>query len=255
MNINKLLCWTTLMFALLFSAPSWATWTMVQHPKNTACTTSNTTCAVTMTQSTGSGNVLIAVMGDNSSADTISSITSAACTGTWTLCTTLGCHASDSTAAVAVDMAYCLNSASGQTSISITRTGGTTGWTSAVFEYSFTAGNTVAIDTGSGIDDSTSTTPQNGPALTLSGSNDLIVQTFRCGTTKHVTAVSGTYTNPADFSSNQGWAGSINTSSGTAPSWTLSGAARGAGAAIAVKEIAAAGTCNNHIALMGVGCK
>jgi hypothetical protein len=67
---------------------------------------------------------------------------------------------------------------------------------------------------------SNSTKP--GVAQALSGTHDVIVQMIQ--QTYPITAIDGTYTNPTDLGgiaySQNGFAGSINTSSGAAPNWT-----------------------------------
>lgn len=89
------------------------------------------------------------------------------------------------------------------------------------------------MDVGGARDQSATTANPAGIGLTLTGSNDVIVQYVNYGT--NATAISGTYTSPADFPGGSGVAGSINTSSGTAPTWTAT-SSTGALGALALKE-------------------
>jgi hypothetical protein len=207
--------------------PSWATWTLVHNSANTACVTSSTTCNITTT-ATGTGNVIIIVMNIGDTTSTIQSVSGG---GTYSLCAASACHASDATVTKSLDIAYTLASTSGTTTITVTRNGGTIGWGCRALEYSFTNGP-VVLDVVGVRDQSTNSASPAGVALTLSGTNDVIVQAL-FGSTP--TAISGSYTNPATFQSNTGYGGWINTSDGTAPTWTQT-AAHAVLTAIAIKE-------------------
>lgn len=188
-----------------------STATLVQHPHNGACTT-GTTCAITVA-STGTGHLLFAIAtGGNNAIQSVSG------GGTWALCTTSECRSGKS------DIAYCLASTSGATTVTITFTGSNSGAAAAVFEYSFT-GSSASYDKGGNntLSGQAGSNPATGIALTLTGTSDVIVQSM-WGNVVNVTAVSAPYTQPADFNGGIGYVGAINTSSGTAPSWTMSGA-------------------------------
>lgn len=226
--------------SLCCSLPSWATWTVVQHKKSTACTTSSATCSVTMT-STGTGNVI--VIGFTLVGDINEQIVSVSGGGSYTH--PAGCHATDSAGTFSSDCAYTLASTSGTTSITVTRTDATTfGWTVAATELSFTAGP-VSVDTGTPQvrDQSTNTTTPAGVTLTLAGSNDAIYQIIKG--TGTVSAATSPYDVNNDFLTSSGFATAINTVSGTAPTWTQSSNGKAALSAIAFTESSSAATNSN----------
>jgi hypothetical protein len=232
--MKKLLILLVLLFAAL---PVEASWTLVQHPFNNACTSGTSTCTVTMTQNTGSNNLLVFMYGGFSSAGTpqLSSINAG---GTFVHCS--NCSAKD-TNNNAVDAGYVLQSTSGVGSITVTMTavGNSAGtWVMTAYEYSTTLGPPVFDASGSGAD--TACTSCAGQALTLGGANDaigtVVSPNASCST------VTSPYTNPNDTSTANA-AGAINTASGSAPTFTcVSGTA--AVAAMAFKETAAAGAPN-----------
>lgn len=234
-----------LLLLLLCSLPSWATWTVVQHKISGACTASSSTCAVTVT-STGTGNVIVIGMAIASNVEAIVSVS-----GGGTYSHPAGCNGT-SGSTFGTDCAYTLASTSGTTSITVTRTDATTHtWRVAATELSFTSGP-VSVDSGSP-QTRTQTTAVTNPAgvtLTLTGSNDAIYQMILSTTPS---AITSPYSTNVDFSGPGGFAVSINTVSGTAPTWTTASSAA-ALSAIAFTETAASG-CSNLIALMGAGCK
>jgi len=149
-----------------------------------------------------------------------------------------------------VDASYTLNSASGATSITLTLSAAvSTTWAACIREYSSTASG-VAIDTSGNRDQSTAAANPAGVGLTLTGSNDLIVQFVACAGS--CSGISAGYSN-GDFPNNNGVADALNTSSGTAPTWTAT-SGRAALGALAFKETAAV-SCSQSIALIGVGCR
>jgi hypothetical protein len=213
-----------------------ASWTLVQHVSNTSCARNSSTCAVTV-GATGSGNVLIAVVLDTIVVPPIASISGA---GTWNLCPASACFSGANTA---IDAAYNLNSTGGITSITVTLNGsgctaGGCHWTTEILEYSMSAGSTASYDTANapGSFPSGTTTFWPGVTTTLTGTNDVIVQYI--DRQAAVTAISGSYTDPADFlASKYGVAGAINTSSGASPTWTAASGSGGSSAgAIAISE-------------------
>ena len=205
---------------LALCSPCWATWTLTQVKDNAGCTT--TTCAVSVT-STGAGHLLVAgFITNGNSAINISSVSAAACTGSWVHCPNCSIGVSgDGT----VDMSYCTNSASGQTSITITLASSSTAEVGVIWEAASTLG-TIALDSGttpSGTkNDSVACTSCAGVSLTLSGNNDVIVALGAAGGA--ATGVTGTgWTNDLSNPSGDGVAHGITSGSQTAPAtWTQS---------------------------------
>jgi hypothetical protein len=181
-------------------------------------------CVITV-PATGTGNLLVAVELNSGSA-TISSGTNG---GTWVHCT--GCQQFDASAG-STDMAYVLASTAGVTSITITNAANVGAFFAIrLLEYSYTNGP-IAFDVA-GVADRTTCTACAGITLTLTGTQlEAIIQS--AVPTNAFTAVSGTYTNPADFTDG-GIAGSLNTSSGTGPTWTQNTTGTAAMSAIAFK--------------------
>jgi hypothetical protein len=201
-----------LMALLLFALhPLGATWALVHSASNASCS-AGTTCTVTVT-STGAGNLLVGTVLVGNTGLTISSVSGG---GTWTHCGT--CQMFNATAG-GTDASYTLSSTSGATSIVFTLSASNSGgaWVAAVLEYSYTAGP-ISFDAASTRNQSTASASQAGVALTLTGSNDVIVQTAT--EQSSASAISAPYTQPALFPSGDGVAGAINTASGTAPTWT-----------------------------------
>jgi hypothetical protein len=196
-----------------------ASWALVQNVSNTSCPRNGNACTVTI-GATGSGNVLI-VATWNVSANNVLSVNGA---GAWTECS----HCEQSSfSGTNEDVLYILSSTSGATSITMNLvnpgcTAGGCHWTTEVLEYS-NAGGSASLDNSDGFVDGSCTTCA-GRALTLTGTNDLIVQSVISNNT--ITAITSPYTNPADFPNNStvggGIAGSINTTDGSAPNWTQS---------------------------------
>jgi hypothetical protein len=199
-------------------AASGNTFTFVAKSAMAACTTP---CATTIT-STGSNHLLVVVFGQTAigSANYITGITSG-CSGSWVFPTAAQIHSSSDGS---VALAYCLASTSGVTSITITT--GSNGYV-MVWEVSGSTGS-VNFDSCNAAVNSTSSTSQAGPNLTLSGSNDEIVQAFVAGVA-HPTAVStpfGHLTNDVGVA-NLGAADNENTASGTGPTWTINNSTTG----------------------------
>lgn len=233
----------TLCAALLFwSVPSHATWTLVQHPRNNNCA-STTTCTITLTQNTGTGHLIVIglTVFSTSGTPTISSVNAGA--GTFVANVSACSIHAGAGSQTGVSCTYTLASVSGAASITINYSNGnaTSGFTrAAAFEYSFT-GSSIALDTANKADDGTATNPA-GVALTLTGTNDIIAQ-YVC-TAGTASAISGAYTNPADFQGGDGWAGAINTTTGTAPTWT----ATATGSSVSAAAIAFNEVSNGHCA-------
>lgn len=212
--MRKILC----LISLLYSLNAVATISLVQSVANTTCPASGTTCAVSGVQgmvATGTGH-LIQVWIFMTTAGVTNTISSVSCGGTFTV--DAATNNSDATIGGAQEMAYALISTSGATSCTITTTNAINGGVMVFSEYSTTTSG-FAFDTSSARTQTT-TTNTAGVTLTLSGSNDVVIQAVSPNGT--ASAISGTYTSPASFPGGWGYAGSINTASGTAPTWTIS---------------------------------
>ena len=206
-----------------------SSFSMYQHV-TASCTAASQTCAITVT-STGSGHTGIIAMG-TATTDVITGVSGG---GTYTIPT--GCQLTDN-GVKTVSCAYTISTTSGATTITVTRTSATSAtWRAYYLEIGST--NSIVIDTGAsnGLgtrDQSTTLTTPAGVALTLSASCNCTVVQFIFGT--GVTAVAGSgNTYVGDFTSNAGFAYSINTGVGAAPTWTQT-SSRAAVGAIAVKE-------------------
>jgi len=206
----------SLLLMLLCSCPAWATWTFTQAAVNSACAATQS-CSVTVS-STGSGHLLVAAIIQGSSTATISAVTSAACSSTWThVASSNGGASGDGFA----DFYYCANSASGQTSISITLQAGQNyaGCCAMIWEAASSAGS-IAVDSGT---TPAKAGPQNagctscaGAALTLSGNNDFIATIATCGQTCGSTGFAGTNcTADNSFPTGDGTAHCMNVSANT----------------------------------------
>jgi hypothetical protein len=220
-----------LLFLLLLclSSIANASFTLTQISNVTTCTTTSATCDATVA-STGTGHLLVVGM-----TGTINEpIVSVSGAGTWSLCASSSCFVIDNSNKSS-DLAYCLSSTSGVTTITVTR-GSTTSntWKVAVWEISFT-GASVALDTQGTRAQTTNSSSVVGVALTLTGSNDIIFQLIKAGATT-VNNISSPYTRNKT-SAESSWASSLDTVSGTAPTWTLNSALRAAMSALAFKEV------------------
>lgn len=185
---------------------------LVQKASNAACSSSSASCSMTVA-ATGTGHLLV-VSAAWPGAFSIASVSGG---GTW-VCPAAAVGADSGSLGSA--MCYVLSSTAGATTITVNSSavpGG--GWVVEFREYSPTA--TVSFDTAGNIADSTNCTSCSGVPLTLTGTNDLIVQFVN--PTGTVTAVSSGWGN-TDFPGPNyvGSADKIGTSSGTAPTWTTS---------------------------------
>jgi hypothetical protein len=206
------------------------TWTLIQHPNNSACTASATSCTITMTQATGSGNLLIGVVLPGGTSKTFSTGTAGA--GTWVHPT--GCAASDTTAGSA-DIGYVLSSTSGVSSIVLTISAAASAatWSAEVVEYHFTSPPS-AFDVCSERDASTAAANLAGVSVgTISGTNDVVVQYGLFAGT--ASGCPNSAASPADFPSGDAVCGLMNTTSNTAGTYTNTSGRAALGAA-AFKE-------------------
>ncbi len=198
------------------------TFTLVQHKNfdslgggsgGSTCAANTTTCTVTVS-STGSGNLLIAIAWRDDNA-AVNSPTASTSQGTWTHCSNC---ATFQTGAGVGDIWYVLSSTSGATTVTCNESGSPSFHGCEIIEYSYTPGPISLDSSNSGA--LASCTSCASPTMTITGTKDVfvgeIVPANACS------AISGAYTNPADFISGTGYAGAINQTSYTAPNWTCS---------------------------------
>ncbi len=203
--------------------------TLVQHPR-LLCSAGNASCTVSVS-STGASHALIAGVALQNGGNCISSVSGG---GTWNLCPSYGCCAYSSYNGV--DMAYVTSSASGTTSITVHLTGAPTyAWAVEILEYAPTSGRSFSLNTYGKVNDN-SCTSCAGVGLSLGSTNSFVVQTASSANWNN-TAISGTYTNPYDgFGQFYLFAGSINTTDGTAPTITINSSNPVSVSAVALKE-------------------
>lgn len=192
--------------------------TLVQRAQNTAC--SGTTCAVTLTQTTAAGNLLV-FMSMSQNAVTISSVNKGG-----TVVPVKGCIGYSNVNNQEFQCAYILpsNTSAATTPLTITFSAavGTYGM-ATVYEFAPASnGSTVGFDNAN-VDMILSGTTPVSPGYTISGTNDLILVT--CGTANNCTAFSSPFDTESVFASGTGFGDATNQSSGTTGSTaTLSGA-------------------------------
>ena len=190
------------------------TYTLVQKTIWTSCTTP---CAITVS-STGSGNLLYVEYGINiGSTYYITGVSSGACNSAWVIPATA--KASNGSIGT-LNSAYCLNSVSGQTSITVTA--GHNGYV-RIWEQSASPGPP-ALDQCGTVTDSSGSATQLGVAFTLATSSETIHQSMQSN--YHVNSVNAPY---GEFDASGGlYYGSAdvyNTNSGTAPTFNLGNSA------------------------------
>ncbi len=206
--------------------PASASFTLVQSAVNTACGTSVTTCTIT-TSAVTVGNMGVVVMGVGTASITISSVSG--CGGIWQHAT--AGNVSDATAG-STDLFYALYLSSACTSVVVTFSGTVTGAQAEFVEYSHTQLG-VTFDNAGNVDRSVATTSPAGPSIgevnSITGYASLTVQYIKTAGT--VSAISGSFTNPADFNTTLGVAGWIAATNGTGPTWTTTNARAAVGGA------------------------
>lgn len=214
------------LICLLLSNYAHATWSFVRAAGVT-CTNTLSNCVTTISPTAGDVMVVMAGITINDPATTITD------TGGTTYTVPSGCAIQEPVSGGTVSCGYSLSVLSGVTSITVNRATTTSAsWQVRILEFSSTVSASVALDAVGTTVASTPATTVTGPALTLTGTNDVVVQMAR-GTT--VTAVSAPYTLVTSFSGNNMIAYVINSSTGPAPTWTQS-SARAAMSGIAIKE-------------------
>jgi hypothetical protein len=215
------------------------TWTVVQHPNNFTCAptgSGNKSCSVT-SSATAAGNLLIllsSAWGTNGKPTFVS----ASGDGTWTHFSAANAFINyTGTTWVVTDGAYILSA--------------TGGATTETFTWNYPGGTTDGIDvelievqrsTGTATFDAQATGTNAGcshcvaPSVSVSGSSDYIVQWVAFSLS--INSISSPYSNPFDPENTnvQGaFAGALNQSSGTGPTWTMSGGGAAALSGVAFK--------------------
>lgn len=213
--------------------PYFFTWAVVQHTCNAACA-SGTSCNITVT-TPGVGNLgVVGMIIDNPGAT--SRISTVSGGGTYTNST-----AGATKTQGAIDASYTTaTAASGTTvTVNITPTSGAA-WRACYTEISSSTGG-IALDTGATpqANNTVTSNPPTGPALTVSGANlTIVTEQLWSGT---LTGASGSYSTGVDAPNGNGWARAINISVGTAVAWTPTTNGSGGGLSIAFKENASGG--------------
>jgi len=195
-----------------------AAWTFRQGVRLTTCASSSNTCTLTISGTVGGAGDVVAIFlacqGANSTC-AISSATLGAANAT--LVASSGCQTSASSAG-SIDCAYFIAPAASQTSIVLTNAiSPTSGWYVGAVECS-TSG-TASFDKAGALATTSNVTNPLGPTLTLSGTNDCIVQSIRPQVA--ASAIGGGYTDAySSFVVTLSGAYLLNTNSGTGPTWT-----------------------------------
>ena len=237
--MRKLLAILPILLYLLCASPARATFSNVQLSAG-VCVCSTTSFTV---PSTGSGNLLALMVTDSTgSAYYVTSVTSG---GTWTVPT--GCQQLVS-GGFSQSCAYAPSSTSGVTSITLNFTSNAS-YSWRYWEVHSTLG-TIALDPSGGLGVTgfitPGTTSATGVTLTLTGTNDYIMQGI-AGYSAAPNAIASPY---ADFqagneSNLDGYGDRLNTTSGTAPAWTMASSTDYAGTAMAFAE---SGGASGHCA-------
>lgn len=209
------------------------TWTLIKDNYNVFCA-ATTTCTATI-QAVGSQagkHVLVGSLQSYSGPSLVSITGFTATGGTQTLCPASACAVRQA-ANYDVDSAAIISPTVGDTSVSVTLSGAPMfGYEINVREYVW-SGSTIAYDTGSTAS-SAGCTSCASPALTLTGSNDVIMLSMYAQA--NITAVTGCFNSSASGLSTQfPEAACPNLSSYTAPTWTQASSAPEAITAIALK--------------------
>jgi Glycosyl hydrolases family 16 len=212
---------------LFLALPLWASFST---PTLSTPSCSSNPCTVSIT-STGAGHgLLVWLMSPNAGV----SITSASDNAGDTLYhpaggggqATASCQASDSSAG-SVDCALIYSVSGGATSVTLNFSGSPGSATVRVYELPYTNGP-IGYELPYAVDDSSSGTSQSAPTLNLRQSNDIIFQVAQCS--QSISNITGGYTRSGSS------AYLLNTTSGAAPTWTLSSGGTCAVAAIAFGE-------------------
>lgn len=201
-----------LSFALLPSS-TWANQAVVQSTGG-ACSIASASCSITVT-ALGAGHLLYCGVNYGGT----SQVTLTNCTGGGTYSVDAGCRAFDATNDIGLECAYVLSSTAGATTITANLSAAPTSFYEIeVAEISFT-GTSMAKDNSGNADDTTTCSPCSGVTLTLSGVNDIIIQSIVA--LNRATSITGGYTLLTGTHFDGGYAFLNNTITGTAPNWTL----------------------------------
>jgi len=224
--VRKLLLVASL---LLCASRAGATITGLTPVSSPGCNNSTNSCSITI-PSSGAGDAAI-IWWRGGGGNNITAVSGG---GTWTI----AANCASNFASRAVNCAYILSMAGGTTTVSVTFPTINTVSGFVYQEFSYT-GSSMAVDVvGTNVSNSTSATTQTGLALTLGGSNDVIVQAIVPGLGATSITTYGSFATSSDIAS----ASLVNTTSGTAPTWTLSGSSTATTGAIALKEMSSGGS-------------
>ena len=184
----------------------------MHHTVSTAC--AGTANCNTTIPSTGTGHALVQMATIYHSTN-FPAYQSASGAGTWSNCA--ACRVQQTFNIVTI-VAYNLSTTAGVTSVNLTLDASADQFDVDVYELAW-SGASITYDTGNATSITSACTSCAGPTLTLGGTTDVILQeilpNFSC------TAISGAYASSFEASANgDAWAISLNTSSGTAPTWT-----------------------------------
>lgn len=201
---------------LFLTGPAWASFSVIQTANATG---SGTTCNLSVS-AVGAGHTLAFAV-DSLGGTNFLMTAVATGAGNMILCPISGCHLQDATSKYNVDGGYVLSASGGATTLTATintTPGGT--WRCWVTELA--AGGPVSFDLSGTRSALGCATPCSGVTTSPSGTNDAIVQL--CVGGPNCTAVTSPYSSHATFLTGEGYAISTNTTSGAAPSWTLTSA-------------------------------
>jgi len=209
-----------ILLSLLFCFAAQATINEIQVvTSGTSCSgTSGTSCAVTVAP-TGPGNILIAMFASG----TVSTVSDNA-GNVW--------RRAPNCAVANVDCWYVLNSLSGATIVTGTLQTTNQGRGLEFFEFSIGTGCLASFDSSGSASNSTGLS-QPGITLTLTGTNDVIVQGIYANSL-NISSISGGYTAATTIDRTAAYV--LNTTSRAAPTWTLSSSATANVNAIAISE-------------------
>ncbi len=227
-----ILCLLFFAFAGLAHA---GTWSFAQGKRTQSCTANMSTCTLSFSSGVAGGaGDAVAVFFASTSTSTPSITISSATIGSnsFTLLSGSTCAAQVSGAIFDIDCAYIINPTAGGTSVTLTLSQAPSSvWYMSIVEVQNTG--SAWLDIAGNAILSTDSTSAAGPSLTLSGSNDAILQSLRGSLPS---AISGGYTNAlGTFTNGIDTAYLLNTNSGVGPTWTQ-GSSKAALDGIAFKD-------------------
>jgi hypothetical protein len=196
----------------------------VPTTNETACSSTSATCSITVA-ATGAGHAGVLTYAGHPGVY----INSVSTDGSWTVPT--GCKASASSGATSC--AYNLSLTGGATTETVTLNTASPGTYGYLSFHEVSSTGTFAFDAAGAVTDSTSSLSLAGAGLSLTGSDDFIVQTWRVAGGS-ASSVTSPYIDLTGFGSFSAYALSINTSSGAAPTLTMTLPTTGVAGAIAL---------------------